>query len=785
MTRALLLTLLLCPPALGELDFTRDTAAEDSIEAVTEVWRAERKAAGDNTWWPWGAAVWSDATGGYVMLVNHNGASKLWRRQDDGTYSEVTDITLEENTTAPREDRPQVFDTEGDGDLDVHHLGNESGTAGGLLNNGDGTWTATRRLRVVDGRRLADVNGDGFTDAVRWRRRGGDGTITEYVNDGAGVGFTASSHAVKLPEGAPQEVQEYFDAKDDRFGGWIVYTGDFNGDGVEDFVASYATAYSGSPANRVCFGDGEGGYTVSHTLPQTSYLHPPIDINGDGLLDFVAQWRSSAGIYYQTAPGAFEKQTAGDAEKLAARLANNSTAYTWDVWQADLDGDGDGDLVLSERRNGVGYIVENDAGVLTIHQTVDHTDGRAMSLGDGDGDGDLDVFSWGEGADRDTHHVQYWENLSDVAPDPDPDPEPTPQEVIAEQLGLLRAAADDVEAAAESGSQQSLDAAIQNARDAVDALDEVMLAPVDETVLLSPETLGDELPFESGTEYRLTPGVYPPLELRNVEGVTIRGEPGVVIKGRGLHGSTVTVDGCQDVVIEGIEATGGKACVALYRGSGYVVRDCYLHDGEFWNVFTSFTPGVTIENNQCVRAGIQHNIYVSNSGDDPVVRGNRCFVSPRAGIQLNGDRHSGGDGYISGAVVEGNRTASNGMGANLDGVQGRVVGNTFGGSVRCFAIDGAAPTNVLIEGNTITKRGGETYAVKIANGSTVNLAGNVITALGVSAWPIGARDEDGGPVTLTESGNVVVSDTKSHPLGTGEWGQNGTEMPNSTFVRLP
>jgi hypothetical protein len=77
----------------------------------------------------------------------------------------------------------------------------------------------------------------------------------------------------------------------------------------------------------------------------------------------------------------------------------------------------------------------------------------------------------------------------------------------------------------------------------------------------------------------------------------------------------------------------------------------------------------------------EHGIYVSNSGDRPVVRGNRLHDNAGAGVQLNADLSAGGDGIITDALIENNVIYGNGSAGgaaiNLDGVQDSVVRNNL------------------------------------------------------------------------------------------------------------
>ena len=86
-------------------------------------------------------------------------------------------------------------------------------------------------------------------------------------------------------------------------------------------------------------------------------------------------------------------------------------------------------------------------------------------------------------------------------------------------------------------------------------------------------------------------------------------------------------------------------------------------DNKYWGIFTGFTTDILIENNTTSGSVIQHGIYVSNSrvpNDNPVVRGNIIYGNKKNGIQLNGDCFSGGDGIITGGIIENNFVFSNG-----------------------------------------------------------------------------------------------------------------------------
>ncbi len=147
-----------------------------------------------------------------------------------------------------------------------------------------------------------------------------------------------------------------------------------------------------------------------------------------------------------------------------------------------------------------------------------------------------------------------------------------------------------------------------------------------------------------------------------------------------------------------------------------------------WGIFTGFCDDLRILDNVVSGAGRQHGIYVSNSGDRPIVRGNQVFDCAQSGIQLNGDVNEGGDGIISGAVIEENVIhhvgAEGGAAINLDGVVGAVIRNNVlyenrANGISVFRIDGGAPsTGNTIVHNTIVMPPRTRWAVHVWDAST-------------------------------------------------------------------
>lgn len=184
-----------------------------------------------------------------------------------------------------------------------------------------------------------------------------------------------------------------------------------------------------------------------------------------------------------------------------------------------------------------------------------------------------------------------------------------------------------------------------------------------------------------------------------------------------VHGSTIELETFESPfivswwVVQGFDIVGGtRSGVDLRFTEDVVVRGNRVHDSGLTGIFTAFSDRPLIENNESYDNG-EHGIYHSNSGDDPVIGGNRLHGNAAAGIHMNADASQGGDGVITGAsvfknVIYDNGTAG-GAGINLDGVSDSTFTNNLiydedASGFAVFQIDGAVcSSNNLFAHNTV------------------------------------------------------------------------------------
>jgi len=179
-----------------------------------------------------------------------------------------------------------------------------------------------------------------------------------------------------------------------------------------------------------------------------------------------------------------------------------------------------------------------------------------------------------------------------------------------------------------------------------------------------------------------------------------------------------------------------RAGIRLTHSGRSVVRNIRADKNRSWGIFTSFCNDILIERCTASNSVKEHGIYVSNSGDRPVIRGNVIFGNRQAGIHVNGDASQGGNGVISEALIECNRIHDNGRGGasgiNCDGVHDSLIRNNLlhnnhSTGVSLYKIDGASGSSRnRILNNTIVQPANSRWAVNIKNGSTHNTVMNNI-----------------------------------------------------------
>jgi len=220
--------------------------------------------------------------------------------------------------------------------------------------------------------------------------------------------------------------------------------------------------------------------------------------------------------------------------------------------------------------------------------------------------------------------------------------------------------------------------------------------------------------------------------------ITFRADPGVVVD---MPNPTtpdgINLEGASFIVIENFTVSGlPRAGIRSVTNHNVTIRGNTGDMNGRWGILTGFSDDLLIENNTMTRSVAEHGIYVGNSGDRPVIRRNVVWGNNANGIHMNGDLSQGGDGVISGAVVEDNIIHDNGVaggsGINCDGVQSSIIRNNLlynnhASGISLYQIDGGQPsTNNQVLNNTIVMASDARWALNVQNAATGTVVRNNI-----------------------------------------------------------
>jgi hypothetical protein len=173
-----------------------------------------------------------------------------------------------------------------------------------LLGNGDGSFSAQPTVVAIS---QGNGGGDGIAGTMATADFNGDGkldlaVVGDYVSAG-GVGILLGNGDGTFTAAGPN-----LDPSGDFA---LIATGDFNGDGIPDFVTPNYFEYGGSPT--IFLGKGDGTFTAKRMSLTLTYFPTSVvvgDFNGDGVLDLAFSDLNGVEIALGNGDGTFNETSA-------------------------------------------------------------------------------------------------------------------------------------------------------------------------------------------------------------------------------------------------------------------------------------------------------------------------------------------------------------------------------------------------------------------------------------------------------------------------------------------
>lgn len=286
------------------------------------------------------------------------GAMRLFRNEGNANFTNI----LLGNISTPR--RLVQQDVDQDGDIDLLY----AGTGGvGYFRNDGGTFVQQSLFTYsgVRGVAMADMNGDGYNDLLYADYTENDMRLSNY-NTATGS-FLGGSIALDTD----------FDYAS------MIMAADLNGDGLMDAVCGSSFDI------RVYINNGNDTYTNRRLNRYLGGARGVChgDLDNDGDIDMMAVGGLFMNWYKNDGTG---KMTANVVREGLGRIEVSGAIY---LAAADMDGDGDMDVVLSERLgNRISWIENLGGGNFAKHSVSFLSDAYGCEPVDFDGDGDMDVL---------------------------------------------------------------------------------------------------------------------------------------------------------------------------------------------------------------------------------------------------------------------------------------------------------------------------------------------------------------------------------------------------------
>jgi len=370
-------------------------------------------------WWPWGLRAFDyDNDGDLDLLASHHGVpgslilkSMLKESGELRFVNATADLGLDGRDLPGADDRPWIWDLDGDGRLDIAGFSDESRPQS-ARNRPDGKFELIPKqlfTGLAHPREVVDLDGDGRPDLDGGRKG-------QWIRLPDSIAYRHDkSPRFPQPADIPADVLASIETQrktgptrfhsvefltHDIVGndtlGYSPKPIDLDGDGKGDLVIHGSGGYGAVYLGRYLTRDAAGKW-----VDRTADLGLPIDgapihiddLTGDGRTDVVIAGEKTGGLWVQGSDGKFARR-----DDVLAKFLVRRDPYLLRAYRADFDCDGDPDLILSSPRLGRCAVYEN-RGAEGFHAVLETSSWEnSIVIVDIDGDGLLD-FVVGGGRD--------------------------------------------------------------------------------------------------------------------------------------------------------------------------------------------------------------------------------------------------------------------------------------------------------------------------------------------------------------------------------------------------
>ncbi len=309
------------------------------------------------------------------------GEATVYLGDGNGDFTEHQTLTIGSSTITDI----KVEDLNNDGVLDFTATNSSGKNVYIYHNDGSGSFTQEQRLTTgfdtsVSNVELNDFNGDGSLDIAVVGRYGTFGGVEIYLNQGNGEFETTTNYT-------------FSSAKYNIIGD--IEIGDFNGDNQNDILlVGQDPPLTIVGVHQILYSNGDGTFTegTQNVGGNALYQTEIADLNGDGLLDYVAtETGGNIRLFFNQGNNTFSEQT----------ISPTSGSLSLGLSLGDITGDGNLDIVIGNNNDDI-TVFEGD-GLGEFTESFQYTaDGNIneIELADVNNDGVLDILTGVDNANR-------------------------------------------------------------------------------------------------------------------------------------------------------------------------------------------------------------------------------------------------------------------------------------------------------------------------------------------------------------------------------------------------